>query len=212
MKDFSYLKVGDTFGTLTIVENATSYNGRQMLLIQCRCGRKILIRPSDWKNTNSCKHCMNSTYYPETRRSSAIHYSGLRMRFLSKLRLSNNLIRGKSKKLTADLTIQQLYDKLVEQDFKCALTGLDLNVLHIDPTSSNASIDRIDSTKNYTIDNIQWVHKDVNKMKNDFSQDRFIEICNLVSKNKHDNFEPSSTNGIEVVEKVQRLTSEEPIQ
>jgi len=44
-----------------------------------------------------------------------------------------------------------------------------------------ASLDRIDSTKNYTIDNIQWVHKDVNKMKMDFSQEYFIEMCRLVT-------------------------------
>ena len=47
------------------------------------------------------------------------------------------------------------------------------------------SLDRIDSLKGYAIDNVQWVHKDINKMKNIHSQPAFINICKLVAmKNK----------------------------
>jgi hypothetical protein len=191
MNDYSYFKVGEKFGTLIIVQKPIIHGKRQMLLTECKCGKQIWIRPRDWKKYKSCKQCVGSTHYPETRRSAAIHYNGLRTIFLKKLYRLRNLNRGEKKKLTVELTIQQLYGKLVEQNFKCALSGVDLNVLHIGPTASNASIDRIDSTKNYTIDNIQWVHKDVNKMKNDFSQKRFIEVCKLVTKNRYDNFEPN---------------------
>jgi hypothetical protein len=191
MKNYSDIKVGETYGTLHIVQLPVVVNKRQLLLIKCKCGKEIWIRPNHWMKTKSCKKCTNSTHYPETRKSSALHYKGLRKRFLNKLFLSRNLNRGESKKISVNLTIEQLYNKLEEQNFKCALSGIELNVLHIDPTSSNASIDRIDSKKDYTIDNIQWVHKDINKIKNDFSQDRFIELCKLVAKNRYDNFEPS---------------------
>ena len=40
--------------------------------------------------------------------------------------------------------------------------------------SKTASLDRIDSSKGYTEDNIQWVHKDVNQMKMDLPEQRFF--------------------------------------
>lgn len=73
---------------------------------------------------------------------------------------------------------------------------------------SNASIDRIDSNLGYVRNNIQWVLKDINKMKNDFDQSHFIELCSKVSK-LHDNFEPSLSNDVKVDRKVQRLEGEE---
>ena len=45
---------------------------------------------------------------------------------------------------------------------------------------TTASLDRIDSSKGYTKSNIQWVHKDINKMKSDFSMLRFLELCYAV--------------------------------
>jgi len=50
--------------------------------------------------------------------------------------------------------------------------------------TNTASLDRIDCNKSYSIENIQWVHKDVNIMRNAYSIDRFVEICKLVSE-KH---------------------------
>jgi hypothetical protein len=54
-----------------------------------------------------------------------------------------------------------------------------------------ASLDRIDSSKSYNKNNIQWVHKDVNKMKWAFNQNHFIKFCKLIAN--QDNFEPSLT-------------------
>ena len=48
-----------------------------------------------------------------------------------------------------------------------------------------ASLDRIDSNKGYTKDNVQFVHKDINWMKQDFEQNKFIEYCKKVA-NKHE--------------------------
>jgi hypothetical protein len=46
--------------------------------------------------------------------------------------------------------------------------------------------DRIDSSKGYVVGNIQWVHKHINKMKNKYPQDHFIEMCRLVAENNKD--------------------------
>lgn len=81
-----------------------------------------------------------------------------------------------NRKKAGSITIEDAYNKLEEQGFKCALTGIDL------PWSdkSGMSIDRIDSSIGYEIDNIQIVHKDVNVMKNHFDQNYFIEVCRRV--------------------------------
>ena len=47
----------------------------------------------------------------------------------------------------------------------------------------NASIDRVDSMKSYEEGNLQFVHKDVNIMKNKYDQDYFIEVCKLIANN-----------------------------
>lgn len=38
------------------------------------------------------------------------------------------------------------------------------------------------------VGNVQWVHRNINIMKNSFSQEYFIQMCNLVS---HANQQPS---------------------
>ena len=43
-----------------------------------------------------------------------------------------------------------------------------------------ASLDRIDNTKGYTQDNVQWVHKDINRIKSDLSQEYFLTLCKTV--------------------------------
>ena len=40
-----------------------------------------------------------------------------------------------------------------------------------------ASLDSIDSSLGYTIDNIQWIHKQINIMKNVYSNSDLIDIC-----------------------------------
>ncbi len=48
-----------------------------------------------------------------------------------------------------------------------------------------ASLDRIDSSKGYTKDNIQWVHKHVNLMKHKFDQKYFVDICKLIANHEN---------------------------
>jgi hypothetical protein len=45
---------------------------------------------------------------------------------------------------------------------------------------TTASLDRIDSSKGYIKTNVQWVHKKVNKMKQDTSVDEFKHYCKLI--------------------------------
>lgn len=194
LKDYG-LYCGQTFGRWTINdEDLYFHSGRMQVKVKCFCGNYGFVRHDRLLSGKSlgCKKCQKMTNYPDTRISSAMHYNGLRYIFLNRLKREWNLHRGK-KNISIDLTIEDLYYKLISQNFKCALSGELLNVLHIQPKNSNASIDRIDSNQGYTYNNIQWVTKDVNKMKNDFNQEYFIEICNKIAKTQfnHGNPDPS---------------------
>lgn len=90
----------------------------------------------------------------------------------------NLRLRARKKQIPFDLDAKFLWELLQKQQNKCAISGLDIKI------DLNASIDRIDSTKGYTKDNIWWVHQDVNKMKMDLKLEYFIEMCQIIINNK----------------------------
>lgn len=105
----------------------------------------------------------------------------------------NNYKQGaKSRGLTFEITEIDLENLWATQRGLCALTGEPLVPLQKLKVKQNnkitflfegtASLDRIDSNQGYTIDNIQWVHKDINKMKWDFDQTAFVSWCRKVAK------------------------------
>lgn len=87
-------------------------------------------------------------------------------------------IRG----LTITVTHQECADLFREQGGKCALTGCAIWFPPIggEGREGTASLDRIDSTKGYVQGNLQWIHKDLQKMKWDLDQMKFIEWCRAV--------------------------------
>lgn len=46
-----------------------------------------------------------------------------------------------------------------------------------------ASLDQIIPGKGYIVGNVQWVHKDINKMKWDFSEKQFLKYCQIIYEN-----------------------------
>ena len=78
-----------------------------------------------------------------------------------------------------------LYSLFLMQGSKCKLSGVDISL----PKNSSdmiagihtASLDRIDSSRGYTKDNVQWVHKSINMMKQAMSDQDFILWCRKVS-------------------------------
>ncbi len=91
-------------------------------------------------------------------------------------------IRG----LTFDIRIEDAWGLYEEQDERCALTGLPIRH-HLHNGGGTASLDRIDSKKGYSLGNVQWVHKDVNRMKMDLEQNHFIDLCCLIAEKHHAN-------------------------
>jgi hypothetical protein len=85
---------------------------------------------------------------------------------------------GKTRKIPVSITIEDGWNLFLKQKRKCALTGVDIGFFGC--FSNSASLDRIDATKGYSIDNVQWVHKDVNYAKQSLNNNDFIELCRSV--------------------------------
>jgi hypothetical protein len=76
------------------------------------------------------------------------------------------------------LSSKFMWELFLRQNRRCALSGISLDF----GTKKTASLDRIDSRRGYTEDNVQWVHKDINRMKVNYPEDYFIRLCKLVAK------------------------------
>lgn len=85
------------------------------------------------------------------------------------------------------LDAEDLLGAYLEQDGLCALTGIQMEPFKTSGKTKSGkhlaapSVDRIDSQKRYTPDNIQIVLWSVNMMKGDLPQEVFIELCRQIS-------------------------------
>lgn len=118
-----------------------------------------------------CKKCSNRN--PESNAHKGYYKNVLRKSFVHKYK-TNAELRG----IPWNVSFDYLADLLIEQDFKCALTGWDIHAMEI---NSPASLDRIDSTLGYIEGNLQWVYSKVNMMKQHYSQQDFIDVCCAVA-------------------------------
>jgi len=83
-----------------------------------------------------------------------------------------------------EVTREQAWNLFLDQDRRCAKTGRPLVMRgrgHDHWKQETASFDRIDSSKGYVQDNVQWVHKDVQKSKWDFDDQYYVEMCRTVA-------------------------------
>lgn len=99
----------------------------------------------------------------------------------------------RAKKLEVLITVEDVKNLYHQQQGKCALTGHVLTHTTIDDDDThhnesvkhrwNISIDRIDSSKGYTIDNIQLVGAIINRIKTDLPNQDLIELYQKMAKN-----------------------------
>lgn len=85
---------------------------------------------------------------------------------------------AETRNLDFEINLEYIWELFLEQDRKCKLSGITIG---FDKYKITASLDRIDSSKGYVVKNIQWVHKDINKIKTNFSQSYFLELCQKVN-------------------------------
>lgn len=149
------------------------------------CGDELIYSSissfSHCKNT-ICRKCANK--YRESYCGKANHkwggYNGISLSYFNQIKKN-----AKKRNISFNLTIEDLWNVFVLQNEKCVFTGIKLELPKRTRKGcfGNASVDRINSSVGYIKENIQWVHKDVNYMKQDFDQKYFIELCKKISEN-----------------------------
>lgn len=136
----------------------------------CECGFVGTISTGKLKsgNTTKCKGC----------RSEEFIYHSVDNWY------NKNKRNAKSRNWNFDITKEYAINLYIKQDGKCAISGLIIdfadNSIEEQKGRTTASLDRIDSKIGYQDGNVQWVHKDINLMKQKFKQDYFINLCRTI--------------------------------
>ena len=182
---------GTTWTELEIqVEGSTRYY-KQYSFRKCSVqeSRVHEFRTSQIKSQIFCKGCINKYH---TKNKGENHKSWKGVGELSSDLYTTIKINARDRNLDFDLEIEYLWDIFLKQNRKCALSGLDihLNEKCGDKKFKTATLDRINSNIGYLNGNVQWVHRDINKMKSNFPENYLIKLCELIyKKNKNNNFD-----------------------
>jgi hypothetical protein len=158
---------------LTVIEYIQKKSKRLLIKVQCDCGQTRIIQASLFGVTKTCG-CIRF-------KQGKNHPSYKGLGYISGTYFSQVKLNATKKNLDFNITLKYLNNLLIKQKHKCILSGLDI-IIGSTIQETTASLDRIDSNKGYTRGNVQWVHKDINHLKSDFSLADFKKLCRLVSK------------------------------
>lgn len=151
--------------------------------IECHCGNIFRLNTYEIfkSNQKSCGCIFKSKAY-KLSHPNRTGYQEISGNFWYELKQN-----AKVRNIEFDLKIEDLWELLEFQNMKCKLSGICIGFGLENGMNSRkdttASLDRIDSKKGYTIDNVQWVHKRINMMKQSLSDDDFIFFCKAVANN-----------------------------
>lgn len=169
--------IGRNFGKWRVEAEAGRRNGKIMWKVVCQCGRSNKVETGSLIGGNSTQ--CNSCKYP----TKSEHYNWKGCGEISGTlwsRVGYESTR-RSKKLPVEITLEYTWNLFLKQNRKCALSGLLIKFgSYATKDETTASLDRIDSNKGYIEGNVQWVHKTINKMKQDLTDEQFLEFCRHV--------------------------------
>ena len=138
--------------------------------IRCHCGqiKEMCLRDIFTNNTKSCG-CLNRPQKHEH----------IYLWHWNKIQRS-----AKKRNYIFDIDIEYANNLFKQQNQKCALTNQTLYfATRNEDKSPTASLDRIDNTQGYVEGNVQWVHKHINRLKSDYDQQVFKQMCLAVANN-----------------------------
>jgi hypothetical protein len=135
--------------------------------LKCKCS---ITKPKRMFSSVVCKNKFNHKRH------------NYKYQIKSKSRTPYVFLNAILKKKQRELNIDEVYGIYLRQKGLCAITKRVMtHELGNGKVQTNISIDRIDSAKGYTIDNVQLVCYIVNIMKNEMSLNDLRRWCDLIS-------------------------------
>ncbi len=167
--------VGRRNGKLLAIKYLRTEKNRNIWLCKCDCGNLTEVTRGNYNyRTQSCGRCSgslggNSKYFEEIPGA-----------YICRCK------RGATdRNLEYNISNEYIWSIFLKQERKCALSKRAISF-----EDTTASLDRIDSKKGYIEGNVQWVHKDVNIIKNKYDENYLLEIINDIYTNNKDKILP----------------------
>jgi hypothetical protein len=193
MKDIT----GSIFGELTCIKpDGKDSRGRYFWISKCSCGNlhrclgSSLLKGSTLRCKEcSLKHRKEMLIVRNKKRSISVGDITLAWwgSHIKKRAKGGNTkgfgSLGKSKQIELDIDMKYAWDLFLNQNKKCALSGLALKFPEgSKPYSkeSTASLDRIDSSKGYIKGNVEFVCQGINFAKHDYSKEEVLQFINKI--------------------------------
>jgi hypothetical protein len=177
MKAMGDWYVGKTFGKWSILSQSESGVKHPKLTARCECGKEQRVNRDNILSGKStgCRKCSGKKRNRNPAWAGHKDIPGL---------LFGVMVRGAAERnMECSVTIEDLQAQWERQKGVCALTGVAL-LMASKSSERTASVDRIDSKRGYCVGNVQFVHKHINKMKNNLDEEYFVEMCKRVAWHK----------------------------
>lgn len=147
-------------------------NGRYRQCKDCRKERQM----KQYKNNVENNRLKNRSRYADNK----VDYAANQLKYRNTLKGRMNMWKKRAKRsgLKWSLTL----DDILKMPLICGYTYTDLT---LDSNKLNTvSLDRIDSSKGYVLDNVVFCCQIVNKCKHELSVKQFVKMCESVVANK----------------------------
>lgn len=207
-------EIDKKYNYYTVVDESIQKNkdGLRLFHVRCECG-KVEYKPAkhlESGRTKSCKSCASkrtAQYAPPPNVFKGV--GGLSMTHFSAIKNG-----AERRNIAFNLDIVDLWNLYLKQNKLCALTGVPIILesaikgCNVNWDIITASLDRIDNSKGYEKDNVWWVHKVMNRLKNNYSLSELLFWSRKLLE-IHGNSDPSVVKEIRVTTKEQRLGGED---
>lgn len=150
---------------------------------KCDCGNEISTFYTQLRRnvTKSCG-CLNIEKIKERNARSRVMHGDVSGQYINQVKYN-----AKIRNIEYNVSTEYLVQLYIIQNKKCILSGLDLCFgRKYMKELQTASLDRIDSSKGYIEGNLQWTHKDVNRMKFEKTDNDFVKLCKLIVETSHE--------------------------
>lgn len=170
--------IGKKIGNITVIRCAgISNDHKKHRMVECLCGCGTIFEAPfvyikrKLRTSCGCRLSHRKAHFRGVGQVSGDYMGRLRR-------------NAKKRSIPFSIEAKDIYNLFIQQKEKCKLSGeeIKLEITAENRSLQTASLDRIDSNKGYTIDNVQWVHKDVNNMKWNMDNSKFIHWCKTITE------------------------------